>query len=134
MKFSLLVFVLTSFVLNACGLLNGDPAPGRSPGPPDPIVTTSQQNNDVQSTTSNIYLTDYDRSIASNFDEIQHKNRHSAEQPNETDITSNSRHTEHTKKPHAANTATTHHKYDKLGKAASKTGNIHANFLVNANH
>lgn len=133
MKFSLLVFVLTSFVLNACGLLSGDPAPGRSPGPPDQPFTTLQQNSDVTTiitTTPNIHGTDPNESFAldtdASGDETQHSNRFDAESSNESNINSNNnnnRHTEHTKKPHG-NAAATHHKFDKYGKIAPKIGKM----------
>lgn len=137
MKFSLLVFVLTSFVLNACcGLLSGDPAPGRSPGPPVPKVTTLQVSDatTIRTIPSNIHQTDTNQSDSLNTDatadETQHKNQFSAEPPNRSDVndsnnnmnnSNNNRHTEHFKKPHG-NSAATHHKFDKFGKIASKAG------------
>lgn len=144
MKFSLLMFVLTSFVLNACcGLLSGDPAPGRSPGPPVPKLTTLQVSDatTIRTIPSNIHQSDTNHSDSLNTDatndETQHKNQFSAEPPNKSDVNDNNNnmnmnmnnmdnsnnngHTEHIKKPHG-NSAATHHKFDKFGKIASKAG------------
>lgn len=138
MKFSLLVFVLTSFVINACsGLLSGDPAPGRSPGPPESKATTFQQSSSVPtivttttSTTANV-IHPIDTNQSTSFgteaadDDTQHKTRFNQEPPIETDINSNShRHTEHIKKTHGNLAVTHHNKFDKLGKIASKTGSL----------
>lgn len=136
MKFSLLVYVLTSFVLNACcGQLSGDPAPGRSPGPPESMATTSQLNNDfttITVTTPKIHIANtmqtFSLNVDTTTDNVQTKSRFSESPlppssiPNESIV--NSRHREHIRKSHG-NSAATHHKLiEKLGKTTSKTGNI----------
>lgn len=146
MKFSLLVFVLTLFVLNACcGQLSGDPAPGRSPGPPELRTTTNQLSSDITtiiaSTTPHIHVADTKQPDTTNVDttdDVQNKSRFSEQQvqqqqqqpsspqlpppssPNDSVV--NNRHREHIRKSHG-NAAATHHKLiEKLGKTASKTG------------
>lgn len=139
MKLNLLVLMVTSFVLNAwCGQLSGDPAPGRSPGPPESKSTTSILNTNyttiitttttaatatATATTSHIHLTDTNQPISSNVnitDDIQNKSRFSEPPPNDSLVSS--RHREHVAKSHG-NSATAHHKLiDKLGKTAIKTG------------
>lgn len=148
MKFSLLVFVLTLFVLNACcGQLSGDPAPGRSPGPPELRATTNQLNSShittiTAATTPYIHIADTKQPDSSNvntIDDVQNKSRFSEQEqqqqqqssspqlpssqsstPNDSVI--NNRHREHIRKSHG-NSAVTHHKLiEKLGKTASKTG------------
>lgn len=136
MKFSLLVFVLTSVVLNAyCGQLSDDPAPGRSPGPPETWATTIRLNNDITTITANtphIHVANTKQPPSSNVDttadDVQSRSRFSESpptppsSPNESIV--NSRHREHIRKSHG-NSAATHHKLiEKLGKTASKTGNI----------
>lgn len=144
MKFSLLVFVLTSFVLNACcGQFSGDPAPGRSPGPPELRPTTNQLSSDITTiiaaTTPHIHVANTkqtDSSNADTTDDVQNKSRFSEQQqqqqpspqlpplppssPNDSVV--NNRHREHIRKSHG-NSAAAHHKLiEKLGKTASKTG------------
>lgn len=142
-KFSLLMFVLTSFVLNTCCGLSGDPAPGRSPGPPELRVTTNQLSSDLTTitaaTTPHIHVADTKQPDSFNVDttdDVQNKSRFSEHQkqsspqlppslppssPNDSVI--NNRHREHIRKSHG-NSAATHHKLiEKLGKTASKTGN-----------
>ena len=125
------MFVLTSFVLNACCGLSGDPAPGRSPGPPETIATTSQLNNDITTitaTTPHIHLVNTFSSNVDTTDNVQIKNRFSETPqplpiPNESVV--NSKHRDHNRKSHG-NSANTHHKLaEKLGRTvASKAGMI----------
>lgn len=144
MKFSLLMFILTAFVLNACCGLSGDPAPGAGPGPPESNPTTNQLSADIvyitEATTSHIHVADTKQPISSNMDtsdvrfsEQQQKAPALAavsspqmpplsppSSPNDSAI--NNRHREHIRKSHG-NPAAAHHKLiEKLGKTASKSG------------
>lgn len=145
MKFSLLMFVLTSFVLNKCCGLSGDRVAG-SPGPPELRVTTNQLSSDITTitavTTPDIHVANTKQPDSFNIDttdDFQNKSRFSEHQqqqqqpspqlppslspssPNDSVV--NNRHREHIRKSHG-NSAATHHKLiEKLGKTASKTGN-----------
>lgn len=127
MKCSLLVFLFTSFVINACsGQLNGDPAPGRSPGPPAVSKPTSTKllsdYTTITATTSHIhskYTPQSNSSIHIITDDRRNESIFSESPPplspqNDPFI--------HTIKSHG-NSATTHYKQiDKVGKPSSKTG------------
>lgn len=155
MKFSLLMFVLTSFVLNTCCGLSGDRVAG-SPGPPELRVTPNQLSSDITTitaaTTPHIHVADTKQPDSFNIDttdDVQNKSRlneHQQQQksspqlppslppssPNDSVV--NNRHREHIRKSHG-NLAATHHKLnEKLGKTASKTGNHLSLYKKNCNH
>lgn len=144
MKFSLLVFILTAFVLNACCGLSGDPAPGAGPGPPETKPTANQLSADIidvtEATTSHTHVADTKQPISANIDASD--GRFSEQQqsapplaaasspqmpplpppssPN--DSVANNRHREHIRKSHGNPTAAHHKLIEKLGKTASKPG------------
>ncbi|XP_031632855.1 uncharacterized protein LOC116346788 isoform X2 [Contarinia nasturtii] len=141
MKFDLLVFVLMSFVLNACcGQLSGDPAPA-GPGPPTELKTTaSQLSSDIKtSTTPYLHVTNSKqldlKADADTIDDVQYDNRFSQEKDEKqkqsqsppllspsssNDSVIKNRHREHIRKSHG-NSDNTHHKLnEKLGKTTIK--------------
>ncbi|XP_055323439.1 uncharacterized protein LOC129578625 isoform X2 [Sitodiplosis mosellana] len=156
MNFSLLVFVLTAFVLNACCGLSGDPAPGRSPGPPELKATTSQLSSDITTitaaTTPHIHVADTKQPDSSNVDttdDVQNKRRFSEQQPpppsssspqipplpppsSPNDSVVNNRHREHIRKSHGSSAAAHHKIIEKLEKTASKPATASSIKVINS--
>lgn len=116
--------MLTSFVLNSCfGQLSGDPAPGRSPGPPELKSSSGQLASDNTTPTA---TTSY---IPTNFNANDRSQNHSRfneppsqpQPPNDSVI--NSRRREHMAKSHEYSASTHPHKFvDKTMKTTSKAG------------
>lgn len=146
MKFFLLVFVLVSFVLNACC----------GPGPPEIKTATNQLNSDIgTSTTPHIYAANSKkldlRAKLDKNDDFQNNNRFSQEREGEekpslqpvlspsappspsNDSNIKNKHREHTRKSHG-NLPNIHHKLnEKLAKPAIKTGTFSSEIISSDN-
>lgn len=125
-----LVFMFTSFVLNVCGgQFSGDPAPGRSPGPPNEFNSIGADYTTTTTTTSHHAHAKYTKPPLNPFtatvtnanitDGSHSANRFNEAPTNEPFISS--RHREHNLKSHG-NSAAIHHKpSDRLGKLLSSS-------------
>lgn len=131
MKFSLLIFTLTLFVLNACvGQLSGDPAPGRSPGPPEHKITSSQTVSDYSTiTASTLYAHAKDISQPNTFNISTNEDIRFNEPLQPSDSFKNSRHSEHVSKSHESTASTHHGLIEKAGKTTSEIG-VHVTILL----
>lgn len=135
MKCNFLVFMFISFVLNVCcGQFIGDPAPGRSPGPPgesNPMLT--DYTTTTTTTTSHHVHSKYTKQPVNPFittiitttnasDGRSNENIRFNEAPTKDPFISSSRHREHNLKSHG-NSAVIHHKQSDrvVGKLSSKS-------------
>lgn len=140
MKCSSLMFIFTSFVLNVCGGqfsgMSGDPAPGRSPGPPDPNPMIADYTT-ITSTTSHHVQTKYTKQPINPFtttiltntttSTTESRSENHFNEPPTIDPSISSRHREHNLKSHE-NSAAIHHKQtDRIRNLSPKTGRLHVN-------
>lgn len=132
MKCNFLVFMFISFVLNVCcGQFIGDPAPGRSPGPPgesNPILTDytttiTATSHHVHSKYTKQPLNPFKTPITTTTNTSDSRNTEN--RPNEASTNEpfmGSRHREHNIKSHGSSAVTHHVQSDRVGKSSSKTG------------
>lgn len=129
MKCNFLVFMFISFVLNVCcGQFIGDPAPGRSPGPPGESSSIQTDYTTTITTTSHHVHSKYTKQPSNPFktsttnasDSRITENRLNEASTNEPLISSRRR--EHNLKSHGNLAITQHKQSDRVEKSSSKTG------------
>lgn len=134
MKYSKLIFTFISFVLHVgCGQFSGDPAPGRSPGPPNEfnsIATDYTASTAATTTTSHVHskytkqpLNPFTMTVnTANTTDGRSESHFNAAPTNDPFISS--RHREHNLKAHGNSPAIHHKQSDRQWKllSSSKTG------------
>lgn len=126
MECNFLVFMFISFVLNVCyGQFIGDPAPGRSPGPPGESNPISTDYTTITTTTSHHVHSKYTKQPSITTTTNASDGRTESQRFNEAptnDPFLGSRHREHNLKSHGSSAVVHHKQSDRVGKLASKTG------------